>query len=205
MYRLTRWVSVNASTGCQMNFLWVGALTAALLIVLIGCSSKKTSTDRSTQSDTMSVTDEAVHAPAQPTPKELDLQTYRVERSVDPREVQTFDSTCIVELPPTEDEHASAERKGAEEDFETASDDYYYYASIMYDRAQLVNVRVVPSTKRYLRFLVNDSVEILVDTEAEGARTANPFLFKRGKLPEVLGLVYDPDTSKIERYFGIQQ
>jgi hypothetical protein len=177
-------------------------LSVAILLVLSGCSAKKgdsQSSVRDTITSAAVIQTDTLQASYQ---KELDLNTYLVHQRVDTSEVLAVDSTCIIELPPTEKEHEEAIKDSTEEDFTTAADDYYYYASLVSERADSLHIKVVQTIRRYLRFVVNDSLSLLVDTKISGSRSWNAFLFKRGTAPVVFGLVEDPDTRKIERYFN---
>ena len=176
----------------------------AILVILMnpGCGSKKPEAG-----NTAGRTESSPLAPREnPTPdsysKENDLRTYIVHRNVDTGEVFVVDSTCIVELPPTEEEHVQAIKDSAEEDFTTAADDYSFYASALNERADSLHVRVVQATKRYLRFVVNDTLSVLVDTRVSGSRSWSPFLFRKGRLPEIVGVVDAPDTRRLESYFS---
>jgi hypothetical protein len=169
-------------------------LIPALLVIVVfpGCGPKKADARKSALSDISSQS---------ASPKELDLNTYLIHFDVDTNEVLGVDSTCIMEFPPTEEEHAQAIRDSTEAAFKTGSEEYSYFVSFVNQRADSLNVRIRKATRRYLRFAVNDTLSLLLDTKSEGSRHWDPFLFKKGKAPVVFGLEDNPDTKKIDTYF----
>ena len=181
------------------NRLW--AFAVIVILMNPGCGSKKPEAgNTAVRNDSSPLIVREDPAPESYN-KETDLGTYIVHRNVDTGEVFVVDSTCIVELPPTEEEHVQAIKDSAEEDFTTAADDYSFYASALNERADSLHVRVVQATKRYLRFIVNDTLSVLVDTRVSGSRSWSPFLFRKGRLPEIVGMVDAPDTRRLESYF----
>ena len=177
-------------------------LMGCLVVLLPGCSGKKTEAERSTVGND---TTQVAAAPASsqlPLSQELDIQTYVVHQNVDTAEVQLILTTCLVELPPTEEEQAEAQSDNTIEEFATSADDYYFYFSSVIHRLAPMHISIVQASRRYLRFQVDASVSLLVDTKVYGKRSWNPILFKKGTLPVILDLVGEPDTTRVQRYFG---
>jgi hypothetical protein len=181
----------------------IGIRTGTIIALLLagccltaGCSSRKSETTPP-RSDTLQVPSH----PAEATLSGSDLQRFIVHSGIDTSDLQLISETCVVEMPPMTEERTGAATDSLDEDTATALDDYYAYFSDVIHQTTPLNISLVRGVHRYIRFAIADTLAIVVDTRQSEGSTWNPFLFKRGKYPEIYDLTGNADTTRIARYF----
>jgi hypothetical protein len=166
-----------------------------LLLILLGCSSKKTDS-----ADSLASQVDTIIAPEENYERWFDINAYIVASDVAKEDVQTVDSKAVIVISPTEEQIADLIKENGEEDFYTIADDASFYQSNAISQLDSFAIETVEAEKRYLT-LVGNNQSWTVDIRQKGAPEWNMIFFDPRKPPKIVTAI-DVTPEELLSYFG---
>jgi len=127
------------------------------------------------------------------------LDTYLVEETVDPAEVQSVFTGCAVIVVPSDEQTEEMIKEYGEDDFFTMADDAGYYQSMAMELLDSLKVATVSAEKPYIRLLGSGDTWTL-NFRRKGLPGWNIVFFHQEKVPEVVPAI-EVTAERIKEYF----
>jgi len=189
----------------------IGVLIVAFM--LAACTSPKTESTV----DSTGVTEVAAGIPkdtvasnvTEGTDSYMQLKSYLVsEEGISPDQIQVVDSTCAIEIWPTEEQMKKLKDESEEDEFYTVTDDASFYASEARSRLDSFHIKVVDTeNKRYLK-LKGAKASWLLDLGRDSSPLWGLVFFNVNKEPEIadeVSVATDPEAiGKLRQYFDLK-